>query len=144
MHKAETPTGVLDRVATFQLTRQAKNERTVNIMKIKHDNGYGTTYIFEVVEKIPYSYEVWNINEIGSGEYIPICQSVDCNVNVKTLKAIKLSKEEVAILSKAASAGIKTVSKAKITLSRVAKTAYAKENQRRAEKALPILERITA
>lgn len=113
-------------------------------MTIKKDNGYGTTYIFEVVEKIPTGFEVWNIEEIGNGEYIPICQAVNYNVNTETLKAIKLSKEEVAILSKAASAGIKTVKNAKMTLSRVAKSAYAKENQRRAEKALPILERITA
>ena len=113
-------------------------------MTIKKDNGYGKTYIFEVVEKIPSGFEVWNIGEIGNGEYIPICQAVDYDVNVKTLKAIKLSKEEVTILSKAASAGIKTVTDAKRKLSRVAKTTYAKENKRRAERALPILERITA
>lgn len=112
--------------------------------RILVDNGYGTTYDFEIVKKIPYGFEVWNIPEIGNGEYIPICQTVDYNVNVNTLKAIKLSKSEVTILSKAADAGIKTVAKAKRTLSRTAKTAYARENQRRAEKALTILERITA
>lgn len=111
--------------------------------RILVDNGYGTTYDFEIVEKIPYGFEIWNIPEIGNGEYIPICQTVDYNVNTKTLMAIKLSKSEVAILSKAAGAGIKTVAKAKRTLSRTAKTAYARENQRRAGKALPILERIT-
>lgn len=113
--------------------------------RILVDNGYGTTHDFEIVEKIPTGFEVWNIPEIANGEYIPICESSkDYSVNVKTLKAIKLRKSEVAILSKAADAGIKTVAKAKRTLSRTAKTAYARENQRRAEKALPILERITA
>lgn len=112
-------------------------------MTIKHDNGYGTTYIFEVVKKIPSGFEIWNIPEIGNGEYIPICQAINHNVNTETLKAIKLSKEDVLVLSKAASAGIKTIIKAKRTLSRTAKTAYAKENQRRAEKVIPILERIT-
>lgn len=111
--------------------------------RILVNNGYGTIYNFEIVEKMPNGFEVWNIPEIGNGEYIPICQSVDYNVNTKTLKAIKLSKEDVAILSKAASAGIKTILGAKKKLSRVAKTAYAKENQKRAEKALPILEKIT-
>lgn len=111
-------------------------------MTIKKNNDYGTTYIFEVVEKIPAGFEVWNIGEIGGGEYIPICEAA--NVKSETLKAIKLNKEEVAILAKAAAAGIKTVSSAKRTLSRTAKTAYARENQRRAGKALPILERITA
>lgn len=112
-------------------------------MTIKHDNGYGTTYIFEVVDKIPSGFEIWNIPEIGNGEYIPICQAINHNVNAKTLKAIKLNKEEISVLRKAASAGIKTFSKAKRTLSRTTKTAYAKENQRRAEKVIPILERIT-
>lgn len=112
--------------------------------RILVDNGYGTTYDFEIVEKIPAGFEVWNINEIGGGEYIPICQTEGYDVITKTLKAIKLSKEEVAILSKAASAGIKTVKSAKRTLSRTAKTAYMRGNQKRAEKALPILERITA
>ena len=111
--------------------------------KILVDNGYGTTYNFEIVKKIPYGFEIWNIPEIGNGEYIPICQLINYNMNTRTLKAIKLSKNEVAILSKAADAGIKTLAKAKRTLARTAKTAYAKENQRRAEKALPILERIT-
>lgn len=112
-------------------------------MTIKHDNGYGTTYIFEVVDKIPSGFEIWNIPEIGNGEYIPICQSINHNVNTETLKAIKMNKEDISVFRKAASAGIKTVSKAKRTLSRTAKTEYAKENQRRSEKALPILERIT-
>lgn len=113
-------------------------------MTIKHDNGYGTTYIFELVEKIPKGFEIWNIPEIGNGEYIPICESSkDYSVNVKTLKAIKLSKEEVAILNKAASGGDKTIKKIRTTLKRVAKTATMRRRQERAEKALPILERIT-
>lgn len=120
-----------------------KRKEEIKNGRIFVDNGYGTTYDFEIVEKIPYGFEVWNIPEIGNGEYIPICQSVDYNVNVNTLKAIKLNKSEVAILSKAADAGIDMVKKAKRTISRTAKTAYAIENQKMAEKALPILERIT-
>lgn len=112
--------------------------------RILTDNGYGATYEFEIVEKMPRGFEVWNINPIGGGEYIPICQSESYNVNTRTLKAIKLSKEEVTILSAAASAGIKTIESAKRTLSRVAKSVYMKENQRRAEKALSILEKIKA
>ncbi|RKI25515.1 hypothetical protein D7V82_20910 [bacterium 1xD8-6] len=117
-------------------------------MTIKHDNGYGTTYIFEVVEKIPAGFEVWNIG--GLGEYIPICQSIrpddkNCHdVNTSTLKAIKLNKEEVTILNKAAGSGVKSVKSAKSTLNRVAKTSMMKRKQMFAEKALPILERITA
>ena len=117
-------------------------------MTIKHDNGYGTTYIFEVVEKIPAGFEVRNIG--GLGEYIPICQSIrpddkNCHdVNTSTLNAIKLNKEEVTILNKAAGSGVKSVKSAKSTLNRVAKTSMMKRKQMFAEKALPILERITA
>lgn len=113
-------------------------------MTIKKDNGLGTTYIFEVIEKIPAGFEVWNIGKIGNGEYIPVCQAKNYNVNTKTLKAIKLNKEEVVILNKAAGYGVKTVKTARATLSRTAKTSTMKRKQRLAEKALPILERITA
>lgn len=113
--------------------------------RILVDNGYGTTYIFEVVEKMPAGFEIWNIPEIANGEYIPICQSSkDYSVNTKTLKAIKLNKEEVEILHKAASEGDKTVEKIRRTLKRVAKTETMCRRQEKARKALPILERITA
>lgn len=112
-------------------------------MTIKHDNGYGTTYIFEVVEKIPEGFEVWNIG--GLGEYIPICESGNhASANINTLKAIKLNTEEVKILNSAAGEGDKTAKKAKSTLKRVAKTATMRRRQEKARKALPILERITA
>lgn len=117
-------------------------------MTIKHNNGYGTIYIFEVVEKIPAGFAVWNIG--GLGEYIPICQTIRPNdkncydVNTETLKAIKLTKEEVTILNKAAGSGVKDVKSAKNTLKRVAKSAMMIRKQMFAEKALPILERITA
>lgn len=112
-------------------------------MKIEHDNGYGTTYIFEVVDKIPAGFEIWNIG--GLGEYIPICEIGNpASVNTRTLKAIKLNTEEVNILNTAAGKGDKTLKKAKNTLKRVAKTATMRRRQEQARKALPILERITA
>lgn len=119
-------------------------------MTIKHDNGYGTTYIFEVVDKIPAGFSVWAISGIGNGEYTPICETVRPNdkncydVNTQTLKAIKLSKEEVEILFKSAMTGDGTLKKAKSTLKRVAKTATMRRRQENARKALLILERITA
>lgn len=88
-------------------------------MTIKHDNGYGTTYIFEVVDKIPEGFSIWAISGIGNGEYTPVCETVRPNdkncydVNTETLKAIKLSKEEVDILFKSAMAGDGTLKKSK-------------------------------
>lgn len=119
-------------------------------MTIKHDNGYGTTYIFEVVDKIPTGYSIWNISGIGNGEYAPICETLhpenkNCyDVNTNTLKAIKLNKEEVEILFKSSMSGDGTLKKAKATLKRVAKTKTMQIRQERARKALSILERITA
>lgn len=117
--------------------------------KIYSDNGYGTTHIFEIVESVPACYSVWNIPEICGGEYIPFCMTVrpgdkECfDVNINTLKAVKMSKEEVKILQDAAHAGAGSVKKANSVLKRTAKTAYMRQRQERAKKALPILERIT-
>lgn len=112
--------------------------------KIFLNNGYGTVYTFEIVEKIPVGFEIWNIG--GLGEYIPVCRTINgsCNVDIATLKAIKLLESEVAILNKAAGSGVKTLKIAKQTMKRVAKSAGMKRKQALAENALPILEKITA
>lgn len=118
--------------------------------RILVDNGYGTTYNFEIVEKVPADYSVWCFPEIFCGEYTPFCKTVDPNnkdcfdVNVTTLKAVKLSRQESAILHHAAHAGAGNITKANKLLKKTAKTAYMKQRQERAKKALPILERITA
>lgn len=117
--------------------------------KIYSDNGCGTTYIFEIVESVPNTYFVWNIPEICDGEYVPFGMTVRPNdrecfdVNINTLKAVKMSKEEVKILHSAASCGAGTIKEATRILRRAAKTAYMRERQARAKKALPILEKIT-
>ena len=54
--------------------------------------------VFEIVEKIPRNFFVWNIGEnMGSDEYIPFCEKLhpedkdNFEININTLKAIKLS-----------------------------------------------------
>lgn len=61
--------------------------------------------IFEVVEKIPAGFFVWNIGEnMGTDEYIPICEDLhpedkdNYEINTRTLKAIRLSLEDVEAL----------------------------------------------
>ena len=78
--------------------------------------------ILEIVEKIPNNYFVWNIGEnMGTDEYIPICEDLhpedkdNYEINTRTLKAIRLSLEDVEALREAAHAGIvskKTAEKA--------------------------------
>ena len=77
---------------------------------ISFDNGYGTTYKFDVVNKIPKGYEVWNIdfNRLGDG-YVPLCQVYEGTYNIikSTLKAIRIdSAEEREIIKRAVSRGI--------------------------------------
>ena len=83
---------------------------------------FGKSSSYEVVEKIPVGFFVWNIGEnMGTDEYIPICEDLhpedkdNYEINQNTVKAIKLSIEEVKVLRKAAHVGInskKTAEKA--------------------------------
>lgn len=58
------------------------------------------THKFEVVEELPYGYHIWNIgrHNFPFECYIPLCQSDEnFNVNVDTLKALKVKDEEFAL-----------------------------------------------
>ena len=69
-------------------------------------------YTFEVVEKIPNGYSVWNIPSIGNKEYVPLCErnapqsKVDFSVNVDSLKIIKLPIKTACLLVKAGKEGV--------------------------------------
>ena len=103
--------------------------------------------VFEVVDKIPNGYFVWNIRPIGEDEdYIPLAQwlkpndNEDFYVNLNTLKAIKVGKRDAMIISKATSWGMATKAEAEKAVlgKRVNKT-----KRGRAIMALPIYERIS-
>lgn len=106
-------------------------------------------YDFEIVEKVPSDYSVWCIPDIADGQCAPFCKTVnpqdkDCFVvDTRTLKAVRLSREESKILKNTAHAGAGNLKEAKRLLRKKAKTASMKQRQNWAEKALPILERIT-
>lgn len=107
--------------------------------------------IFEIVEKIPADFFVWNIGEnMGSNEYIPIAQDLhpedkdNFEINTSTLKAIKLSPEEVNALRQAASWGVNNKATAEKAL-KIKRTSYNAERKRKAATAtLEIFKRITA
>ena len=47
-------------------------------------------YTFELIEKIPKGYDIWNIGKHMINGYLPLCQcDKDYHVNTDTLKAIK-------------------------------------------------------
>ena len=69
--------------------------------------------VFEIVEKIPIHYFVWNIGEnMGTHEYIPICEDLhpedkdNYEINTATLKAVKVAPDEWEKLDKAANWGV--------------------------------------
>jgi len=91
--------------------------------------GYTNTY--EIVDHIPAGFFVWNIGEnMGHEEYIPICEPLypglpksnpdSYHINPETVKAIKLAKEEVAILRDAAGYGVTSKKAAKSAIKRTA------------------------
>lgn len=71
------------------------------------------TDVFEITEKIPTGFFVWNIGEnMGTHEYIPVCQYMNpgdkesFEINPDTLKAVKVTPEEWEKLNKAAAWGV--------------------------------------
>lgn len=107
--------------------------------------------IFEVVEKIPAGFFVWNIGEnMGTDEYIPICEDLhpedkdSYEINASTLKAIKLNVEEVKALREAAHVGIVSKKTAEKALKSKRRGYWSDRKRAEAEKTIDIFKRITA
>ena len=69
--------------------------------------------VFEIVEKIPVGFFVWNIGEnMGTHEYIPVCEDLhpedkdNYEINTATLKAVNVAPDEWEKLDKAANWGV--------------------------------------
>lgn len=107
--------------------------------------------VFDIVEKIPAGFFVWNIGEnMGSNEYIPICEDLhpedkeNFEINTSTLKAIKLIPEEVNALRHAARWGVNNKATAEKAL-KSKRTSYNADRKRKAATAtIEIFNRITA
>ena len=108
--------------------RKVKMVNNMTVVKIENGKIYSKSElcergdIFEIVEKIPASFFVWNIGDnIGLDEYIPICKDLypgdkeNFEIDTTSLKAIKLPIDEVKALREAAACGVnskKTAEKA--------------------------------
>jgi hypothetical protein len=92
---------------------------------IKIENGkiysesFRKTDVFEIVGRIPVSYQIWSIGEnMGTHDYIPLCQDLhpedkdDYSINPATLKAIRVTPEEWEKLNKAANYGVNNLQSA--------------------------------
>lgn len=102
----------------------------------------GRVDTFEVVDKIPSGYVVWNITPIGeNGDYIPLALvDKNCSVDLSTLKAIKVGADKASIISRATSYGMGDIES---TRKAVLGKRVNKEKRRRAMLALPIYEEIS-
>lgn len=98
-------------------------------LKFENNKIYSTsnlserTDVFEIVEKIPQGFFVWSIGEnMGTHEYIPVCQDkhpedkTNFEINIATLKAVKVTPDEWKKLNKAAAWGIGNLAQAEKAL----------------------------
>ena len=111
---------------------------------------FGKTRSYEVVSKIPLGFFVWNIGEnMGTDEYIPICEDLhpedkdNYEINTSTLKAIRLSLEDVEALREAAHVGIVSKKTAEKALKSKRKGYWSDRKRAEAEKTIDIFKRIT-
>ena len=111
----------------------------------------GKSTSYEVVGKIPSGFFVWNIGEnMGTDEYIPICEDLhpddkdNYEINTSTLKAIRLSLEDVEALREAAHVGIVSKTTAEKALKSKRKGYWSDRKRAEAEKTIDIFKRITA
>lgn len=108
------------------------------------------THKFQIVEKIPANFFVWNIGEnMGSDEWIPLAEDLkpedkeDYHVNTETLKAIRLNPEEVQILRKAAGIGVNNLKAAEKALKSKRRGYWSDRKRKAAEMTIDIFRKIS-
>lgn len=106
-------------------------------------------HVFEIVEKIPAGFFIWNIGEnMGTHEYIPLCEDLhpenkdDYSINPETLKAVKVSSDEWEKLNKAASVGVGNLKAAEKALKNKRRGYWSDRKRAAAELAISIFCRI--
>lgn len=125
----------------------------MTVVKIENGKIYCESYlcerkdVFEIVEKIPAGFFVWNIGDnMGHDEYIPICKDLhkeDFEIDTTDLKAIKLPIEEVKALRQAARCGVVSKATAEKALKSKRKGYNADRKRKAASATIEIFERIT-
>lgn len=125
--------------------------------KIENNKIYSTTTlcektdIFEIVEKIPAGFFVWNIGDnMGLDEYIPICRDLhpedkeNFEIDTTSLKAIKLPIDEVKVLREAAACGVNSKKTAEKALRSKRKGYWSDRKRKAANATIEIFNKITA
>ena len=105
--------------------------------------------IFEIVEKIPKNYFVWNIGKNMVDGYIPLCKSSqpgnkECfEIDLTSLKAIKLPDDEISKLRNAANVGICDKATAQKALKSKRRGYWSDRKREQAKNTIEIFERIS-
>ena len=115
-------------VAAALMMADQKGKNMTNL-KIEGNKIYNTSSLcertdtFEIVEKIPNGFFVWGIGKnMGTHEYIPVCEELrpedknNFEINLATLKAVKVTQEEWKKLNKAAAWGVRNLLQAEKAL----------------------------
>lgn len=125
-----------------------------NMTTLKFENNkiYSTsslcekTDVFEIVEKIPANFFVWNIGEnMGTHEYIPFCEEKNKDsfeINTTTLKAVKVTPDEWKKLNKSASYGVGNLKQAEKALKSKRRGYWSDRKRAAAELTIDIFRRI--
>ena len=107
--------------------------------------------VFEIVEKIPAGFFVWNIGDnMGHDEYIPICKDLhpedkeNFEIDTTSLKAIKLPINEVKALREAAHIGIVSKKTAEKALKSKRRGYWSDRKREAANATIEIFNKITA
>ena len=106
--------------------------------------------VFEIVDKIPGNFYIWNIGEnMGADEWIPLAQDLkpgdkeNFEINPETLKAIRLNPEEVQILRKAAGIGVNNLKAAEKALKSKRRGYWSDRKRKAAEMTIDIFRKIS-
>ena len=106
--------------------------------------------VFQIVERIPEMFFVWNIGEnMKSAEWIPLCEALhpgdkdDYSINPDTLKAINLPENEVKLLRDAADFGITSLATAEKALKSRRRGYMSDRKREQAKKVIDIFRRIS-
>ena len=124
--------------------------------KIKIENGkiyseyFGKTDVYEIVERIPVNFFIWNIWEnMGTHDYIPLCEDLhpgdkdNYEINPATLKAIRVTPEEWRKLNDAANVGVNSLQTAAKALKNKRRGYWSDRKRAAAELTIDIFMRIS-
>ena len=110
---------------------------------LEHKDRWGRVLIYEVVEKVPKGYKIWNIGDNMEPGYLPLYEELEnWHANPDTLKAVKIEGAEKVLA--AIGNGTDTLKKMKTYIKKYAssKKAHTLRRVERIKAAIEVLEKV--